>query len=138
MKVWDMLSIGRRLPTVDHGFSAYIAKLESLGLIYAVWDRGKGQQCWVSTALGQATIEYLRERAQVLNEGLHGKPRDDRPVPTDGADNESAAKPSAAVRVGHSDTATSDLSDTGVGLSVAEPDTFEPEEAGPAAGNRTE
>jgi hypothetical protein len=41
--------------------------------------------------------------------------------------------------VGSGDTLeTSDLSDTGVGLSVGESNTFEPEEAGPAVGSPTE
>jgi hypothetical protein len=33
---------------------------------------------------------------------------------------------------------TSDLSDTGLGLSVGEPNTFEPEEAGPAVEDTSE
>ena len=44
----------------------------------------------------------------------------------------------AVVRAGHSDVETSDLSDTGVGLSVGEPNTFEPEEAGPAVESPSE
>jgi len=47
----------------------------------------------------------------------------------EGTANESSAESS------HSDVTTSD---TGVGLSVGEPNTFEPEEAGPAAGRHTE
>lgn len=43
-----------------------------------------------------------------------------------------------AVGAGHSDRETSDLSDTGVGLGAGEPNTFEPEEAGPAAEGPTE
>ena len=50
----------------------------------------------------------------------------------EGTDNESATGSDAAARAGHSDIDASDLSDTGVGLSVGEPNTFEPEEAGPA------
>jgi hypothetical protein len=38
-----------------------------------------------------------------------------------------------SVGADHSDAEGSDLSDTGVGLSVGQPNTFEPEEAGIAA-----
>jgi hypothetical protein len=48
-------------------------------------------------------------------------------------DETSAADSGAAARTGHSDVEESDLSDTGVGLSVGDSNTFEPEEAGPAA-----
>ena len=48
--------------------------------------------------------------------------------------NESAAESSAGVRTdGHNNLETSDLPDTGIGLSVGnEPNTFEPEEGEPA------
>ncbi len=50
---------------------------------------------------------------------------------------DSAVEAGAAVGSGHN-VKTSDLSDTGVGLSVGEPNTFEPEEAGPAVETPTE
>ena len=56
----------------------------------------------------------------------------------EGTDNESAAGSGAASPAGHSDAETSDLSETGVGLSVGEPNTFEPEEAGPAVDGPSE
>jgi len=56
----------------------------------------------------------------------------------EGTDNESAAGSGAAVRAGHSDVELSDLSDTGLGLSVGEPNTFEPEEGGPAVESPSE
>jgi hypothetical protein len=55
----------------------------------------------------------------------------------EGTHNERAAESRAAVGSGHN-LETSDLSDTGVGLSVGEPNTFEPEEAGSAVGSPTE
>jgi hypothetical protein len=61
---------------------------------------------------------------------------EERDRPDDGgavedADNDSAAKSGS----GDGDLP---ISGTGVGLSVGEPNTFEPEEAGPAAGSPTE
>lgn len=50
---------------------------------------------------------------------------------------DSAVEAGAAVGSGHN-LETSELSDTGVGLSVGEPNTFEPEEAGPAIESGTE
>jgi hypothetical protein len=47
--------------------------------------------------------------------------------------NESAAESSAGVRTGGHNLETSELPDTGIGLSVGnEPNTFEPEEGEPA------
>ena len=43
-----------------------------------------------------------------------------------------------AADAGHNLPGTSDLSETGVGLSMGEPNTFEPEEAGPAVEGPTE
>lgn len=60
-----------------------------------------------------------------------GRDRPDGGGVVEGADNDSAAESGA----GDNDVPTSD---TGVGLSVGEPNTFEPEEAGPAAGSPTE
>jgi hypothetical protein len=56
----------------------------------------------------------------------------------DGADNDRTAESGLAVGAGHSDRDTSNLSDTGVGLGAGEPNTFEPEEAGPAVEGPTE
>jgi hypothetical protein len=56
----------------------------------------------------------------------------------DGADNHRTAESGLAVEAGHSDRETSNLSDTGVGLGAGEPNTFEPEEAGPAVEGSTE
>jgi len=50
--------------------------------------------------------------------------------PVDGSDKAGAAEPRR-----HSDVEPSDLSETGIGLGVGQPNTFEPEEADPA-GNR--
>jgi hypothetical protein len=55
----------------------------------------------------------------------------------EGTRNESAAESAAAVGSGHN-LETSDLSNTGIGLSIGEPNTFEPEEAGPAVESPTE
>jgi hypothetical protein len=46
----------------------------------------------------------------------------------------SVAESGAAVGSGHN-LETSDRSDAGIGLTVGEPNTFEPEEAGPAVGS---
>jgi hypothetical protein len=46
--------------------------------------------------------------------------------PVEGSDKAGATKPR-----GHSDVEPSDLSETGVGLGLGEPNTFEPEEADP-------
>ena len=56
----------------------------------------------------------------------------------EGTHSESAVESGAMVGAGRDDVETSDLSDTGIGLSVGEPNTFEPEEAGPAAATPTE
>ena len=57
----------------------------------------------------------------------------DAAAAVEGTDEASTAQPGAAFPTGHGDLETSDLSDSGVGLSVGEPNTFEPEEADPAA-----
>ena len=49
-------------------------------------------------------------------------------APVEGSANADAAEPSV-----HSDVEPPDLSETGVGLGVGEPNTFEPEEGNPAA-----
>jgi hypothetical protein len=49
----------------------------------------------------------------------------------EGIDSESAAETGTAVQARHSDADPANLSDTGVGLSMGEPNTFEPEEPGP-------
>ena len=50
-----------------------------------------------------------------------------------GTDEASATGSGAASESGRGDVRTTDVSDPGVGLGVGEPNTFEPEEAGPAA-----
>jgi hypothetical protein len=51
----------------------------------------------------------------------------------EGTDMAAAAESGVAFPTEHNDVETADLSDTGIGLSVGEPNTFEPEEAGLAA-----
>jgi hypothetical protein len=61
----------------------------------------------------------------------HERDRPDGDGVVEGTGDESADESGS----GHSDVATSE---TGVGLSVGEPNTFEPEEAGPASGSPSE
>jgi hypothetical protein len=74
-----------------------------------------------------------------MSEPEENKQRVDGAVEAGGTDEASSSESSAAAsRAGHSDVEMPDLSDTGVGLGVGEPNTFEPEEGVPAAGSPTE
>ena len=69
-----------------------------------------------------------------MSEPDESVPRVDRADPPGDDDEAKSSGSSAAVPVGQGD---GELSDTGVGLGVGEPNTFEPEEATPAPDTET-
>jgi hypothetical protein len=69
-----------------------------------------------------------------MSEPDESRQRVDRPDKPGGTDEASSSETSAAVHGGQENV---ELSDTGVGLGVGEPNTFEPEEAGPAPDSQT-
>jgi hypothetical protein len=74
-----------------------------------------------------------------MSEPEESRRREDGAGEAGGTDKASSSESdAAALRAGHGDGEMPELSDTGVGLGLGEPNTFEPEEAAPAADSPTE